>query len=154
MLLLSGGCEKPIEEDYEDKVPIPKKFDLSGIWELSAWFPLDCPNCTEYRYDITRGSLLFDATTYDLNIYYTYNNHSDSIEERGTFVYSSYYFVSWYGESSMFLGEILFTPPDKQLWSVNYRTGRPPNQYDEIIFKDFVFKNDSTTIMMYWDRKH
>jgi len=118
ILLTLPGCDKQVEE--EEKTQMTEKYDISGMWSLYAWFPLDCPDCTEYRYNITRGDLIFDMNEYALNLHYTFCNQADSLIEMGTFFYSSEYY--------------------------------PPDQYNQIIFRNFNLKNDTTMVMLYWLR--
>lgn len=149
-LLLFIGCEEPIND--EEEVKIPEEYDINGIWSLYAWFPLDCSDCEEYRYNITEGEMILDMQEYSLNLFYTFNDHADSLIERGTFYYSSEYFVSWHGVNTLFLGDIDFYPLAGEFWTVRYRTGYAPDQYNQIIFRNFLLKNDSTSVMLYWYR--
>jgi hypothetical protein len=150
ILLTLPCCDKPIEE--EEKPQMPEKYDIAGTWSLVAWFPLDSPEGLEYRYDITRGDLIFDGNEYGLNLHYTFYNQADSLIEMGTFYYSSEYFVSWEGEYTLFWGYIDFYPLNGEFWTVRWRTGYPPDQYNQIIFRNFMLKNDTTMVMLYWFR--
>ncbi len=150
ILLTLPGCDKQVEE--EEKTQMTEKYDISGMWSLYAWFPLDCPDCTEYRYNITRGDLIFDMNEYALNLHYTFCNQADSLIEMGTFFYSSEYFVSYNGENTLFWGYIDFYPLNGEFWTVRWRTGHPPDQYNQIIFRNFNLKNDTTMVMLYWLR--
>jgi len=150
LLLFFIGCEKPIKD--EEEIKIPEGYDINGIWSLYAWFPLDCPDCAEYRYSITKGEMILDMQEYSLNLFYTFNDQVDSLIERGTFYYSSEYFVSWHGVYTLFLGDIDFYPLAGEFWTVRYRTGYPPDQYNQIIFRNFLLKNDNTSVMVYWYR--
>ncbi len=149
-LLSLPGCEKPIEE--EEMAQMPEKYNISGNWILSAWFPLDAPAGSPYRYDITSGELLLDLDEYALNLHYTFNDKPDSVIERGTYYYSSEYFVSWNSENTLFFGDIDFYPLDGEFWTVRWRTGYPPDEYNQVIFRNFNLKNDTTMIMLYWLR--
>jgi len=151
IFLLIVCCEGPIEDEYED-IKIPKMFDLSGIWDMVAWYPTDCPECVEYRYNIDLGLIIFDSSRYELSLYYTFHENPNTLIETGNYVHSSYYFNAWY-VGSMFEGEIQLSPIDGPVWSFLYRTGRPPNQYNEIIFKNFTLRNDTTAFVMYWTRR-
>ncbi len=150
ILLTLPGCDKQVEE--EEKTQMTEKYDISGMWSLYAWFPLDCPDCTEYRYNITRGDLIFDMNEYALNLHYTFCNQADSLIEMGTFFYSSEYFVSYNGENTLFWGYLDFYPLNGECWTVRWRTGYPPDQYNQIIFRNFNLKNDTTMVMLYWLR--
>ena len=143
-------CDTPIEE--EEMTQMPDKYDISGNWTLFAWYPLDSPEGLEYRYDITRGDLFFDVDEYTLNLYYTYYDQTDSLIEMGAFYYSSEYFVSWNGESTLFWGYIDFYPLNGEFWTVRWRTGFPPDEYNQVIFRNFNLKNDTTMVMLYWLR--
>lgn len=144
-------CEEPIE--VEDQTKMPAKYDISGTWSLYAWFPNDCLSCTEYKYDITFGEMVLDMQEYSLMLNYTFNDQADSLIEIGTFYYSSEYFVEWGdGESTLFLGDIDFYPMGGDFWTVRYRTGRPPDQYNQVYFRNFSLKNDTTSVMLYWYR--
>ena len=150
ILLTLPGCDKQVEE--EEKTQMTEKYDISGMWSLYAWFPLDCPDCTEYRYNITRGDLIFDMNEYALNLHYTFCNQADSLIEMGAFFYSSEYFVSYNGENTLFWGYLDFYPLNGECWTVRWRTGYPPDQYNQIIFRNFNLKNDTTMVMLYWLR--
>jgi len=150
MLLTLLGCDKPNEE--EEKTQMPEKYDISGIWSLYAWYPLDSPEGSEYRYNITMGDLIFDMDEYALNLHYTLYNQADSLSEMGTFYYSSEYFVSYNGVNTLFLGDIDFYPLNGEFWTVRWRTGFPPDEYNQIIFRNFMLPNDTTMVMLYWLR--
>ena len=150
ILLTLPGCDEPIEEEELPKMP--EKYDMAGTWSLVAWFPLDAPEGTEYRYDITSGDLIFDGTEYALNLRYAFYDQADSLFEMGTFYYSSEYFVSWEGAYTLFWGYIDFYPLNGEFWTVRWRTGHPPDEYNQLIFRNFMLKNDTTMIMLYWLR--
>jgi len=151
MLLSLLGCDKPAEEEKE-KPQMPEKYDISGIWSLFAWYPLDSPEGSEYRYNITMGDLIFDMEEYALNLHYTFYNQADSFIEMGDFFYSSEYFVSYNGVNTLFLGDIDFYPLNGEFWTVRWRTGFPPDEYNQIIFRNFMLPNDTTMVMLYWLR--
>lgn len=151
ILLPLLSCEEHIKEEEEFKMP--EKYDISGTWNLYAWFPIDCSDCTGFRYDITKGEMILDFQEYHLNLHYTFYDYADSLTETGTFYYSSEYFVAWGdSESTLFLGDIDFYPMDGDFWTVRYRTGRPPDQYNQVYFRNFLLKNDTTSVMLYWYR--
>ncbi len=153
LFIFTFSCEEPAEEVEDLKIPTSVMYDFSGAWKLTAWIPIDCPGCFIYSYYISGGDLRFDSLTYDLKLTYTFNNLPDSIVEQGSYIYSSDYFVSWGGASTMFTGEIIFTPGQGDPWTVQYQIEYPENQDHNVIFKNFIFKNDTTEVMFYWERE-
>ena len=148
IILFPYSCMKSdLLEDKQDQEEI-MKFDITGKWKYS-----DCSNCYQNEYEITEGDLLFDSTTYIFHLLYSYQNIPDSIIENGKYVYSSQYFVSFYGKSWMYSGEIIFHPDSGSSLSVQYRTGYPPNELNEMIFTNYRMKNDSSQVTLFWERE-
>jgi hypothetical protein len=150
-MTLFTGCEKPIELDEEEKTP--DKYDITGVWNLYAWFSVDCPDCTNLPFEFTEGQMILGTEDYNLTIYYTYNNQPDSVIEMGKFYYSSGFFISWYSESNLYLGDISFHPTNGESWTVLYRTGRPPDEYNQVFFRNYRLKDDNSLILLHWYRE-
>lgn len=151
VLMLVFSCEEPAREEIDDlDIPASLAYDFSGTWTLLNWIPIDCPGCYVYRYQISGGDLRFTSLNYEMKINYTFNNSPDSIVEQGTYIHSSDYFISWGGGSTMFIGEIIFTPDPGIPWTVQYQIEDPEKQPNVVIFKNFIFKNDTTEVMFYW----
>jgi hypothetical protein len=150
-LLSTFGCEEPLKDEELDK--IPEKYDISGTWSLYAWFSVDCPDCTNLPFNFTEGELILDNEEYNLTLHYTYDNQPDSVLEMGTYYYSSEFFISWNAESSLFLGDIDFYPSGGEFWTVRWRTGRPPDEYNQVYFRNYHVKNDNSMVMLYWYRE-
>lgn len=154
LLFFVFSCEEPAREEVDDhEIPTSLTYDFSGTWSLTAWIPIDCPGCHVYRYQIASGDMRFDSQTYDLKIVYAFNNIPDSIAEQGTYVHSTDYFISWGGGSTMFVGEIIFTPDQGTPWNVQYQIEDPNIQPNVVVFKNFILKNDTTEVMIYWAPK-
>ncbi len=153
LFLFALSCEEPTVEVEELQTPTDLTYDFSGTWILYAWIPIDCPECFTYRYYISGGTMRFDSLNYDLQLHYTFNDDSYSVIEHGTYIHSSYYFLSWENESTMFIGEIQFTPEQGYTWSVQYQITEPQDPDHDIIFKNFFLKNDTTEVMFYWQQE-
>ncbi len=151
LFILIFSCEEPAKEELDiPDTPSSLIYNFSGNWSLIAWIPIDCPGCYDYHYYISGGGLRFNSLYYDLKISYLFRNLPDSIIEHGTYIHSSEYFISWESASTMFTGEILFTPDQGDPWTVKYQVEDPDIQPNVVIFKNFILKNDTTGMMFYW----